>query len=185
HPAETVRAIGQREILKIFRHVAREGRRQVVTQREPLLVIVLEREHPLVRPVLVRQELAERIGVFDRRSLYRVKAIALEHGPDRLNHVPGRGDFGRSTVGKATRQAGFEFSWLVRFIGHRWSTYQTRAFQQRCKLSWPGLSPEVGYSRLPGHNIAQLALARVVCAIPVFTSKVDVDARHKAGHDGE
>ena len=100
---------------EIFRHVAREGRRQVVTQREPLLVIVLEREHPFVRPVLVGQELAERIGVFDRRRLYRVKAIALENDPDRLDHVPGRGDFGRSTVGKAAWQAGFELAGF----GHR------------------------------------------------------------------
>ena len=103
-----VRAVGQREILEILGNVARERRGQVIPQREPLLVVVLEREHAFVRPVLVGQELAERVGIFDRRRLNRLEAVALEDHTDRFHHVPGGGDLGRSAVGEAARQAGFE-----------------------------------------------------------------------------
>ncbi len=79
HPAMAIAAIGLGQRLEILRHVARQRRGQVVAQRQPLLVVVLEREHAFVRPVLVGQELAERVGVFDRRRLYRLETVALEH----------------------------------------------------------------------------------------------------------
>jgi len=44
---------------------ARQRRGQVVAQRHPLLVIVLQSEHTLVRTVGVGQELAERVGIFE------------------------------------------------------------------------------------------------------------------------
>ena len=119
HIAVTIGAIGQREVLEILRHVTRERRGQVVAQRQPLLVVVLEREHAFVRPVLVGQELAERVGVFDRRRLHRLEAVALEHHADRFHHVAGGGDLGRPAVGEAARQAGFELGWLVGLFGHR------------------------------------------------------------------
>jgi hypothetical protein len=40
-----------------------------------LLVVVLEREHALVRPVEIGQELAERLGIFDERRLHGLEAI--------------------------------------------------------------------------------------------------------------
>ena len=46
-----------------------ERRRQVVAEREPLLVVVLERDPALVRPVEIRQELAQRLGVLDEGRL--------------------------------------------------------------------------------------------------------------------
>ena len=74
HPAGAIAAIGLRQALVILGDVARERRGQIVAQRQPLLVVVLEREHALVRPVLVGQELAERVGVFDERRLDRLEA---------------------------------------------------------------------------------------------------------------
>ena len=65
HPAGAIAAIGLRQRVEILGDVAGERRGQVVAQRQPLLVVVLEREHALVRPVLVGQEFAERVGVFD------------------------------------------------------------------------------------------------------------------------
>jgi hypothetical protein len=57
--------------------MAGERRGQVVAQAHPLLVVVLHREHALVGAVLVGQELAERIGIFEHRRLDRVEAVAL------------------------------------------------------------------------------------------------------------
>ncbi len=115
HPAEAIATIGQREILEILRDVSGERRGQVVAQRQPLLVVVLEREHALVRPVQVGQELAERVGVFDLRRLDRIEAVALIDGADRLDHAPRRRDFGRPAVGEPARQACLQ---LVGFFGH-------------------------------------------------------------------
>jgi hypothetical protein len=71
-----------------------------------LLVVVLEREHALVGPVLVGQELAERVGIFDGGRVERLEAVGLEHAPDRAEHVFARTDFTCGNVGKAFRQAG-------------------------------------------------------------------------------
>ena len=49
HPAGAVAAIRLRQALVILRHEARERRGQIVAEREPLLVLVLEGEHALVR----------------------------------------------------------------------------------------------------------------------------------------
>src|SRR5262249_174810 len=67
--------------------VARERRGQVVAQRNPLLVIVLEREHALVRAVLVGQEFAERVGIFEGRRLNRFETVTLIDGADLLDHL--------------------------------------------------------------------------------------------------
>ena len=114
HPAVAIAAIGFRQRIEVLRHVAGERRRQIVAQREPLLVVVLEREHALVRPVLVGQKLAERVGVFDLRRLDRLEAVALEDLADRLQHAARRGDLGRAAIGQPARQARLEF---VRLVG--------------------------------------------------------------------
>ena len=92
--------------LKILGHVAGERRRQVVAQRQPLLVVVLEGEHALVGPVLVGQELAERVGIFDGGRVQRLEAAGLEHATNRVEHLPARADFVRGNVEEALRQAG-------------------------------------------------------------------------------
>src|SRR6185295_4667664 len=129
---------------------------------EPLLVVVLEREHAFVRPVLVGEELAERIGIFNSRRLNRFEAVPLKDHADRFHHVAGGGDLDRPAIGKAAGKAGFEFRWFVGFISH-WFLHIP---------SWPGLSPKVGYTRLSAQiYFAQLGQARVatpsthLCAI--------------------
>ncbi len=105
HPAVAVGAVRLREPLVVLRDVAGERRRQVVAERQPLLVVVLEREHAFVRTVLVRQELAERLGIFDERRLHRLEAVTLVDGADPHHHRLGGTDGRRITVGKATGQA--------------------------------------------------------------------------------
>src|SRR6185312_11799973 len=94
-----VAAIGQHDVLgaEALGDVTRQRRGQVVAQRQPLLVVVLEREYALVRPVLIGQEFAERVGVLDRRR---------------------RRDLGGAAVGQPARQARFEFLRLFRLFVH-------------------------------------------------------------------
>src|SRR5215471_15355690 len=86
----------------------RERRGQVVAQAQPLLVVVLEREHALVRAVLVGQELPERVGVLDRRRLDWLEAVALVDRADRLQHLPRRCDLGRRAIREPARQPRLE-----------------------------------------------------------------------------
>ena len=83
-----------------------ERRGEVVAQRQPLLVVVLEREYALVRPVLVGQEFAERLGQLDERRLDRLEAIKLIDVADLRHHRLGGGDVGLVAVGEAPRQRG-------------------------------------------------------------------------------
>ena len=89
----------------VLGEIAGERRGQVVAQRHPLLVVVLEREDALVRPVLVGQEFAERLGVFGERRLHRLEAVALVDRADRRDHLLGGADIGGAAVGEAARQA--------------------------------------------------------------------------------
>src|SRR5262249_39515101 len=51
--------------------------------------------------------------------------------------------------------------------------------------SWPGLSSQVGSTRLATRNSAELGQARVpMPSTPLFAAAQDVDARNKSGHDG-
>ena len=54
-----------------------QRRGQVVAQRHPLVVVVLQREDALVRTVGVGQEFAQGIGIFERAGLQRLEAPAL------------------------------------------------------------------------------------------------------------
>ena len=102
--------------------MAGERRGQVVAQRQPLLVVVLEGKHALVRAILVGQELAERVGIFDERRLDRLEAVALIDLADLREHPFGRRDVGGAPVGEAARQAGFQ---AVGFVGfHRRCCYR-------------------------------------------------------------
>src|SRR5690606_37921918 len=61
-------AEGLGQVLPFFGGEARQRRCEVVAQREPALVVE-EREHALVGAVEVGQELAQRLGVFERGRL--------------------------------------------------------------------------------------------------------------------
>jgi hypothetical protein len=95
HPSGAIGAVGQLDVVEILGDVARQRRGQVIAQRQPLIVIVLEREHALVGPVLVRQELAQRIGVFDEGRFHRLETEALVNQPDLGHHLICRADVGR------------------------------------------------------------------------------------------
>src|SRR4029079_8302306 len=92
-----------------------ERRGQIVAERQPLLVVVLEGEHALVWPVLVGEELAERVGIFDGWRVERLEAVALEHLPDLGEHVGRRAKLARGRVEKALRQAGLGAERLTLF----------------------------------------------------------------------
>jgi hypothetical protein len=96
--------------------IAGERRREVVAQGEPLLVVVLEREHPLVRAIEVGQELAERVRIFEEWGLDGFEPVELEDLTDRLEHPPRRGDLQRLTIGEPAGDAGLHSLGL--FGGH-------------------------------------------------------------------
>ena len=106
HPAGAIGAIGLRQPVVILGDIARERRGQVIAQRQPLLVVVLEREHALVRPVLVGQKLAERVGVFDERRLDRLEAVERVDLADLGDHRFSGGEIACVAVCKSARQRG-------------------------------------------------------------------------------
>ncbi len=108
HPAGAIAAIGLGQPLVVLRDIAGERRGQVVAQRQPLLVVVLEREHALVRPVEIGQELAERLRVFDERRLHRLEAIKRVDLADLAHHRLGGGDVGAIAVDEAARAGGVD-----------------------------------------------------------------------------
>ena len=104
HRPDPIGAVGLWQGVEMLGHVAGERRRQVVAQRQPALVIVLEREHALVGPVEVGQEFAERLGIFDEGRLDRLEAIELVGLADRRHDPVGGRKIGRAAVGEAARQ---------------------------------------------------------------------------------
>src|SRR5262249_2466824 len=177
HPAETVRAVWQCQILEILGHVARQRGREVIPQREPLLVVVLKRKHAFVGSVLIGQELAEGVGIFDGRRLQRLKAVSLEHNANCFHHLTGSSDLRGPAIGEAARQARFELLGLAGLIGHLRSTYQTPVLQQLWKLPPAGLSvPSTslcceGAAQDPGATVQRVAVmataqAQAKIAIP-------------------
>src|SRR6185436_11444686 len=107
-------------------HVTRQRRGQIVAQRDPLLVVVLEREHALIRPVLVGQEFAERVGELHRRRFHRLEAVALIDFADFLDHPARGGNRRRATIFQPARQAGAEFLGFFGFFSHGARWYQPR-----------------------------------------------------------
>jgi hypothetical protein len=116
HEAGTIAAVRLRQRIEVLGHVARERRGEVVAQRQPLLVVVLEREHALVRPVLVGQEFPERVGVLDERRLERLEAVQLVGLADGREHALRRGEIARAAVREPARQPRFQL--VVGLAGH-------------------------------------------------------------------
>ena len=75
--AGAVGAVGQLDIVEIFRNMTGKRRRQVVAGAHPLLVIVLQRKHAFVRAVAVGQEFSKRIGIFEQRCFDGIETVAL------------------------------------------------------------------------------------------------------------
>ena len=101
---DAIAAVGFWQFVEIFRDIAGERRGQIIAQRQPAFVIVLERKDAFVRPVLIRQKLAERLGELDDRRLDRLEPIEFVGLLDEGEHFFGRGDLGRRPVGETARQ---------------------------------------------------------------------------------
>ena len=119
HPARAIGAVGFRQPVVVLGDIARERRGQVIAQRQPLLVVVLEREHALVRPILVGQKLAERVGIFDERRLDRLEPIERVDLADLGDHRFGGGEIAGVAVCESARQRGAGAGGNVGVVGHR------------------------------------------------------------------
>jgi hypothetical protein len=75
--AELIAAKRLGEILEMLGGEAGERRGQIIAQRHPLLVIILQREHAFIGALFIGQEFAQHVGVFKSRRLQRLKAPAL------------------------------------------------------------------------------------------------------------
>ncbi len=116
HPTGAIAAIGLGQALVMLGDIAGERRGQVIAQAQPLLVVVLEREHALVGPILVGQELAKRLGKLDERRFDRLEAVKLVDRADLGHHRLGPGDVGGSAIDEAARQDGADAR--ADFVGH-------------------------------------------------------------------
>ena len=116
HLVPPVRRRQRHPVLRIH---PRQRRRQVVAQRQPLIVLVLPGEDPLVRPVDVGQELAQRLHRLDRARLQGVEAPGVIDLADPRQHRLPRPHLGAEIVAEALgrlrpRAAGL----LVLVLGH-------------------------------------------------------------------
>src|SRR5262249_9272834 len=161
HVAEAIRAIRLRQRVEVLRHIAGERRGQIVTQAQPLLIVVLEREHALVRAILVGEELAERVGIFERGRLHRLEAVALIDRADLLHHAPRRRDLGHAAVGETARQPRLELVGFVGFLGHGRSIMTRRAVVS----SRPAQRQGSGQSSVSGVNMPSMPAGAAV-AVP-------------------
>ena len=118
HEARAKAAIGLGQLVEMLRHIAGQRRGEIVAQRQPLVVVVLEGKHALVGAILIGQELAQRLGVFDERRLDGFEAIELVDLADGLHHAGGAGDLGGSAVRESARQPRLH-RLLIALLAHR------------------------------------------------------------------
>src|SRR5262249_26257325 len=59
-----------------------------------------------------------RVGIFERRRLHRLEAIALVDRADLLHHAPRRRDLSDAAVGEPARQPRLELVGFIGFLGH-------------------------------------------------------------------
>ena len=97
--------------------MTRQRRGQVIAQRQPLLVIVLEREDAFIGAVHIRQELAQRVGIFEGRRLQRLEAITFIDPADGVQHVRSAAISAGAAVAETARQPGFGSGLLGRTHG--------------------------------------------------------------------
>lgn len=120
HRPESVAAERLGKAVPVLGRKARQRRCVVVTQRHPLLIIILNREHPDIGAVGIGQEFAECISIFKGRSLQGLKAeILIDLRYRRDQSALGR-DLGAALIGKTTWRARFgtEIFGISCFFGH-------------------------------------------------------------------
>ena len=106
--ARAIAAIGLWQLVVMFRDKAGERSRQVIAQRQPLLVIILKREDAFIRAVEIGQEFAERFRIFNEGCFHCFKAVELIDLANGRCHAMCGGNLARATVSKAARQTGFD-----------------------------------------------------------------------------
>ena len=92
--------VGRRQVVPVLRIDPRQRRRQVVAEREPV-VLLLPGEDALVRAVHVGKELAQRLDRLDRRGLQRLEAVALVDPRDPVEHLGPLGHLRAEIVAEA------------------------------------------------------------------------------------
>jgi hypothetical protein len=113
-----IAAIGLGQLVVILGDVTGQRRGEIVAQRQPLVVVVLKGEHAFVGAILIRQELAERIRVFDERRLHGLEPVEFVDLPDRLHHPLGGGDFRGAAVREPARRPRLHGRLLLSLLGH-------------------------------------------------------------------
>ena len=93
---------------------------EVVAERHPLLVIILQRKHAFVRAVGVGQEFAQRIGVFEGGGLKRLEAVLLIDGGDAGQERPLQRHIAAAPILQPAGDAGLwaELAGRVGSVGH-------------------------------------------------------------------
>jgi hypothetical protein len=105
-----------RQAVPVLGGEAGQRRGQVVAQRHPLVVVVGQREDAFVGAVGVRQELAERIGVFERPGLQRLEAPTLIDAADGRQDGAFGGHVAGAAIDETAGRAGHgSFGWS---LGH-------------------------------------------------------------------
>ncbi len=99
--------------LGVLRHETGERCCQVIAQRKPLLVVILEGKDPCIGPVLVGQEFAERVGIFHERLFHRLEAIGLIDLLDGRQHGPHAADLVGINIPEALGDARLRADWLL------------------------------------------------------------------------
>ena len=95
-----IAAVGRRQLVAVLGIDPRQGRRQVVAQRQPV-VLFLPGEDALVRAVHVRQELPQRLDRLHRCRLQRLEAIKPVDACDRREHLGPLGHLGAEIIAEA------------------------------------------------------------------------------------
>ena len=131
-------------MLEIGRDMTGQRRSQVIAQRQPLAVIILERKDAFIGPVHIRQELAQRIGIFKSRCFQRREAIAFIDPPHRFQHGALSSDFRRAAVAKTTGQP--RFGSVLFGLGHGGICLESQGF-----VMGPGPAGKEA-ARLPVNN---------------------------------
>ncbi|CAI8390915.1 MAG: Uncharacterised protein [Rhodobiaceae bacterium UBA7378] len=114
-------------------NVSCQGCRQIIAQAEPLLVVIFQRENARIWAVLIWQKLAQRVGIFKRRRVKRVEAMALIHVRYRGDHAALEIQFIARHVAETARYACFGFECLLLFR-HRYRSFSRGSSLTRQKL---------------------------------------------------
>ena len=100
--AHGIAPVGRRQIVPVLRIDPRQGRRQIVAQRQPVAVpVLLPGKDALVRAVHIRKELAQRLDRLHGRGFQGVEPVAMIHLGDPAQHLLPFGDIRPEVIAKA------------------------------------------------------------------------------------